>query len=183
MNRGIHPGGRQAALRWLNQSAASLPEVKRGTVLWALAALLGLVLTAAVTWAASQLASQHIGLSSEPLSVANGLAPRTTPTRAPTTPTRAPTTPMRTSTTPTRRSTSTSTPAPVLRQTEPAPATSSSPSPPAAPSGRVVGAGAGGRSGGQGGTSPGSETGSSSSNQGGRSSSGGDTRGGNRPDD
>ena len=50
--------------------------MKRATVLWALAALVGLALTAGVTWAASNLVSQRIGLSSEPLSVADGLGPR-----------------------------------------------------------------------------------------------------------
>ncbi len=47
----------------------------RRTVLWMLAAIAGIVLTAAVTWATSQLTSQHIGLSSEPLSAGHGLAP------------------------------------------------------------------------------------------------------------
>lgn len=42
---------------------------------WALAALLGIVLTAAITWATSQLTSQRIGLSSEPVSAGGRLAP------------------------------------------------------------------------------------------------------------
>jgi hypothetical protein len=39
------------------------------------AALLGIVLTAALTWSISRLAAQHIGLASAPLSVMHGLAP------------------------------------------------------------------------------------------------------------
>ncbi len=42
---------------------------------WAALALLGLVLAAAVSLAASRLSSQHIGLSAEPLSAGQGLAP------------------------------------------------------------------------------------------------------------
>lgn len=38
-------------------------------------ALLGLVLTAALTWSVSRLTAQHIGLSSAPVSVIKGLAP------------------------------------------------------------------------------------------------------------
>ncbi|HLY47702.1 MAG TPA: hypothetical protein VKR21_00765 [Solirubrobacteraceae bacterium] len=44
-------------------------------VLLALAAGLGIAFSAAVAWSATRLASQHIGLSNEPLSVAAGLAP------------------------------------------------------------------------------------------------------------
>jgi len=40
------------------------------------AAILGIVVSAALAWAASQLAGQRVGLASEPLSVATGLAPR-----------------------------------------------------------------------------------------------------------
>lgn len=49
------------------------------------AAMLGIVVSAALAWAASQLAGQRVGLASEPLSVATGLAPRprSTPARAP----------------------------------------------------------------------------------------------------
>ncbi len=47
----------------------------RRTAIWALAALLGIVLTAGITWATSQLTSQHIGLASEPLSAGSHLAP------------------------------------------------------------------------------------------------------------
>jgi len=49
------------------------------------AAILGIVVSAALAWAASQLAGQRVGLASEPLSVATGLAPRPrlTPARVP----------------------------------------------------------------------------------------------------
>lgn len=49
--------------------------MSRKTAIWALAALLGIVVTAAITWATSQLTSQRIGLASEPLSAGSGLAP------------------------------------------------------------------------------------------------------------
>jgi hypothetical protein len=42
---------------------------------WFALALLGLVVAAAVSLAASRLSSQHIGLSSEPLGAGKGLAP------------------------------------------------------------------------------------------------------------
>ena len=48
--------------------------VTRQGLLWALAALLGIAVTAALTWSVSQLAGQRIGLSSQPLSVIHGLA-------------------------------------------------------------------------------------------------------------
>ncbi|MEO8969302.1 MAG: hypothetical protein ABI355_16875 [Solirubrobacteraceae bacterium] len=44
-------------------------------------AVLGLALSAALAWSASQLAGQRIGLASEPLSVARGLAPHHTAVR------------------------------------------------------------------------------------------------------
>lgn len=47
----------------------------RRAAVWIVLALLGIAATAAVAWFASQLAGQRIGLSSEPLSVAAGLAP------------------------------------------------------------------------------------------------------------
>ena len=47
---------------------------RRG-LLWAVAALLGIAVTAALTWSVSRLAAEHIGLSSEPVSVIQGLAP------------------------------------------------------------------------------------------------------------
>jgi hypothetical protein len=53
----------------------------RQTALWALVALLGIVLAAGITWATSQLTSQHIGLSSEPLSAGRRLAPADSATR------------------------------------------------------------------------------------------------------
>ncbi|MFZ1155094.1 MAG: hypothetical protein WAN93_09340 [Solirubrobacteraceae bacterium] len=49
--------------------------MRRQSVLWALAALLGIVLTAGITRATSQLTSQHIGISSEPISAGRRLAP------------------------------------------------------------------------------------------------------------
>jgi hypothetical protein len=49
--------------------------MSRQAALWVLAALAGIVLTAGITWATSQLTSQHIGISSEPLSAGHGLAP------------------------------------------------------------------------------------------------------------
>lgn len=45
--------------------------------MWTLAALLGIVLTAGMTWATSRLTSQHIGISSEPISAGASLAPPT----------------------------------------------------------------------------------------------------------
>jgi hypothetical protein len=51
--------------------------VSSRAILWTCGALLGIVATAAVAWAASQLTGQHVGLSSEPLSVVTGLAPAT----------------------------------------------------------------------------------------------------------
>jgi hypothetical protein len=55
--------------------------MSRQSALWILAGVLGIVLAAAITWATSQLAGQHIGLSSEPISAARALAPRS-PERA-----------------------------------------------------------------------------------------------------
>jgi hypothetical protein len=49
--------------------------MSRQAALWGLAAMLGIALTAGITWATSQLASQHIGLSSEPISAGVRLAP------------------------------------------------------------------------------------------------------------
>lgn len=50
-------------------------QMTRKTLIWTSAALLGIVLTAALAWSASQLAGQRIGLSSEPLSALGSLAP------------------------------------------------------------------------------------------------------------
>src|SRR5690242_18021865 len=51
------------------------------TMLWTAAAVLGIVATATVAWAASRLAAPGIGLSSEPPSVVSGLAPSNTTRR------------------------------------------------------------------------------------------------------
>lgn len=45
--------------------------------LWALLALLGIILAAALTWTVMRLTGVHIGLSSAPVSVVRGLAPAT----------------------------------------------------------------------------------------------------------
>lgn len=45
--------------------------------LWALLALLGIVLAAALTWTVMRLTGVHIGLASAPVSVVRGLAPAT----------------------------------------------------------------------------------------------------------
>ena len=52
--------------------------------LWILGALAGVVLAAGVTYAASSLSTQRIGLSSEPINAGRELAPRATATRTPT---------------------------------------------------------------------------------------------------
>ncbi len=59
----------------LTIARASVAAMSRKTALWALAALLGIALAAGITWATSQLTSQHIGLASEPLSAGSRLAP------------------------------------------------------------------------------------------------------------
>jgi hypothetical protein len=59
--------------------------------MWALAAAAGVLLVAGVTYAASQLSSQAIGISSEPLSAGEDLAPRADRPRERRTPTPAPT--------------------------------------------------------------------------------------------
>jgi hypothetical protein len=48
----------------------------RIVVAWVVAAVLGLALAAGITLAASQLSSQRIGLSGEPLSAGDRLVPR-----------------------------------------------------------------------------------------------------------
>ena len=50
--------------------------MRRSTALWAVAAMLGIALTAGITWATSHLTSQHIGISAEPLTAGSSLAPR-----------------------------------------------------------------------------------------------------------
>jgi uncharacterized membrane protein YgcG len=52
----------------------------RRTVLWILAAVAGVLVVAGVTAAASTLSTQTIGLSSEPLTAGDELAPRVTAT-------------------------------------------------------------------------------------------------------
>ena len=49
--------------------------------LWILGALAGVVLAAGVTYAASSLSTQRIGLSSEPVNAGRELAPRAAATR------------------------------------------------------------------------------------------------------
>jgi len=66
----------------LNQLAGSVRGVKRGSLGWTAAALSGIAITAGVTWGASQLFAQPIGLASVPLSVVSRLAPATTPAAA-----------------------------------------------------------------------------------------------------
>jgi hypothetical protein len=56
----------------------------RRTALWILAAVAGVLVIAGVTAAASTLSTQSIGLSSEPLTAGDRLAPRATPTPKPT---------------------------------------------------------------------------------------------------
>jgi hypothetical protein len=51
----------------------------RVVVAWVVAAVLGLALAAGITLAASQLSSQRIGLSGEPLSAGDQLVPRAQP--------------------------------------------------------------------------------------------------------
>ena len=48
----------------------------RTMIVWIVAAVLGLALAAGITLAASQLSSQRVGLSGEPLSAGDRLAPR-----------------------------------------------------------------------------------------------------------
>ena len=67
----------------------------RRTALWIGAALAGLVVAAGLTTAAAQLSNQRVGLSSEPLTAGEDLAPTATPTATPSrtatpTPTRTP---------------------------------------------------------------------------------------------
>jgi hypothetical protein len=49
--------------------------ITRRGIMWAAGALLGIAVTAALTWSVSQLSGQRIGLSSQPLSVIRALAP------------------------------------------------------------------------------------------------------------
>lgn len=52
--------------------------MRKRTALWVLLAVLGLAVAAGVTAVASSLSTQHVGLSSEPLSAGERLAPATT---------------------------------------------------------------------------------------------------------
>ena len=52
-----------------------LRAVTRRAFLWAVAAVLGIVITAALTWSVSRLTRERIGLSAESPSVVGGLAP------------------------------------------------------------------------------------------------------------
>ena len=62
---------------------------------WTLLALLGVVIAAVAAYGANQLATQPVGLTSEPLSAGQRLAPRTTRTPRPTpTATTSPVTPV-----------------------------------------------------------------------------------------
>ena len=60
----------------------------RTVVAWIVAAALGLVLAVAITLAASQLSSQRVGLSGEPLSAGDRLVPRAQSRPAPHRPSR-----------------------------------------------------------------------------------------------
>src|SRR5688572_15296375 len=57
--------------------------MRRATVLWLLLAASGVMLVAGVTLAASTLSTQSVGLSSEPLSAGDELAPKETATATP----------------------------------------------------------------------------------------------------
>ena len=66
---------------------ATRPNARRAALGWALLALLGLVIAAGASYAASRLTSQSPGLSSEPLTAGEALVPRAatrTPTPTPT---------------------------------------------------------------------------------------------------
>ncbi len=81
-----------------NPTVASVRVMTGKTALWAMAAVLGLVLAAGMSFATSQLTSQHIGIGSEPLTAGRRLAPpppaatrrTTTPSRTTSTSPRAP---------------------------------------------------------------------------------------------
>ncbi len=86
----------------------------RKPLIWVLAALLGIVLTAGITWASSQLTSQRIGLSSEPISAGVRLAPSVNiTTQSVTTTQRVETRPSQTTTTTLTVTTPASAPAPL----------------------------------------------------------------------
>src|SRR6478609_3065463 len=86
-------------------------------LLWTLGALAGVVLAAGVTYAASSLSTQRIGISSEPVSAGQELAPKATASRTPT-----PTPKPKTKTKKKRTPTPTATPQPTATATRtPAP--------------------------------------------------------------
>ncbi len=90
--------------------------MSRKSLIWVLAALVGIALTAGITWASSQLTSQRIGLSSEPISAGVRLAPAVkTTTQSVTTTQRVETRPSRTTTT----TLTVTTPAPAPLETVP----------------------------------------------------------------
>ena len=60
----------------LNHRRSSVTPVPRRIILWSIAAIAGLALAAAMTWATSRLTSQRIGLASSPS--VGGLAPSVT---------------------------------------------------------------------------------------------------------
>ncbi len=84
-SRERHADASRNPLPSLNRPSASVGGVSRQGALWILAGLAGITLAAGITWATSQLTSQHIGLSSEPVSAARGLAPLRTETSPATT--------------------------------------------------------------------------------------------------
>jgi hypothetical protein len=97
----------------------------RKPLMWVLAALLGIVLTAGITWASSQLTSQRIGLSSEPISAGVRLAPSlNTATHSVTTTRRVETRPTHTTTTTTTLTVTTPAPTPAPVETVPQTTTS-----------------------------------------------------------
>ena len=83
---------------------------------WPLLALVGLLVAAAIAFLATQMVSQKIGISSEPLSAGKALAPRPSAAKKP---------PVARTTTATPADTTTSAPAPAPL---PVPATSNAPS-------------------------------------------------------
>ncbi len=106
--------------------------MSRQAALWAFAALLGIAVAAGITWATSQLTSQHIGLSSEPIAAGSRLAPpvASTPARTRSQASRRPGAATVTSSAPPA---SVSTPTSSAPPVSSAPAEGSSPTAPAAP--------------------------------------------------
>lgn len=88
--------------------------MSRRSLVWVLAALLGIALTAGITWASSQLTSQRIGLSAEPISAGVRLAPPVNTTTQ-----RVVTLPSRTTMTTTTTTVTTPAPAPALPEAVP----------------------------------------------------------------